>query len=91
MNWYYYFSALANPLPRIGTDGRLQEILNTVLAIAGAAAVLIIVIAGLRYIISQGDPNQVSTAKNAILYSLVGLAVVMFAFAIVNFVVVGFG
>ena len=89
MNWVYYFANLANPLPQVSTNGRLQIILNVVLAITGAIAVLIIVLAGFRYIISQGNPNEVATAKNAIIYSLVGLVVIMFAFAIVNFVLEG--
>lgn len=95
MHWVYYcfsrFSDLANPLPNVSTDNRLQVILNIVLAITGAIAVLIIVLAGFRYIISQGDPNTVATARNAIIYSLVGLVVIMFAFAIVNFVLEGLG
>jgi hypothetical protein len=93
MNWvYYYFSRfadLANPLPDVPTEGRLQIILNTVLAVTGAIAVLIIVIAGFKYIISQGNPSDVATARNAIIYALVGLIVIMFAFAIVNFVLEG--
>jgi hypothetical protein len=57
----------------------------------GAAAVLIIVLAGFRYILSQGSPNEIATARNAIIYSSVGLVVIMFAFAIVNFVITGLG
>jgi multisubunit Na+/H+ antiporter MnhB subunit len=62
-----------------------------VLAITGAIAVLIIVIAGFRYIVSQGNPNEVTTSRNAIIYSLVGLIVIIAAYAIVNFVVLGVG
>jgi hypothetical protein len=95
MNWLYYcftrFSDLANPLPKVPTTGRLVLIFNTVLAITGAIAVLIIVIAGFKYIISQGNPNDVATARNAIIYALIGLIVIMFAFAIVNFVLEGLG
>jgi len=86
---YTLLADLANPLPNVGTGGKLQTILNVVLAIMGAAAVLIIVLAGFRYIVSQGSPDQVKQAKNAIIYSLVGLVVIMFAFAIVNFVLEG--
>jgi uncharacterized membrane protein YvbJ len=95
MHWVYYyfsrFSDLANPLPKVDTTGRLQIIVNTVLAITGAIAVLIIVIAGFRYIVSQGSPNEVATARNAIIYALIGLVVIMFAFAIVNFAIEGLG
>jgi hypothetical protein len=79
-----------NPIQGSSADtGHLQAIVNSVLAIAGAIAVLIVVLAGFRYIISQGNPNDVATAKNAIIYSLIGLVVIICAFAIVNFVVLG--
>jgi hypothetical protein len=87
---YGVVAGLANPLPNVeaGTN-QLQDILNIVFAISGAIAVLIIVLAGFKYITSGSDPGAVSTAKNAIIYALVGLVVIMFAFAIVNFVIAG--
>ena len=87
----YLAQVLADPLPHVGTDGKLRVILNIVLAVMGAIAVLIIVLAGFRYILSQGNPNEVTTAKNAIIYALVGLVVIIAAFSIVNFVVLGVG
>ena len=86
---YRLLADLANPLPNVSTSGKVQVIVNIILGITGAIAVLIIVLAGLRYIFSQGDPHQVATARNAIIYSLIGLVVIMFAFAIVNFVLEG--
>lgn len=83
---FYMLAALNVPLPRVGTDNKLHEILNIVLGISGAVAVLIIVLAGFRYITSQGNPNEITMARNAIIYSLVGLVVIISAFAIVNFV-----
>lgn len=93
MHWLYYLADLTiKPIPQ-GPAGsaQLQSIVNAVLAITGAIAVLIIVLAGFRMITSQGDPGAVSTARNAIIYSLIGLAVIIFVFAIVNFVVLGVG
>jgi hypothetical protein len=94
MLWVYYIFAQLDLRPVQGAEAeteQLQAIVNTVLAVTGAIAVLIIVLAGFRYIASQGDPGAVSTAKNAIIYSLVGLVVIIAAFAIVNFVVLGVG
>lgn len=94
MHWIYYLFAGLNldPVPKTpaGTV-QLQNIVNTVLGVTGAIAVLIIVLAGFRLITSQGDPGAVTTARNAIIYALIGLVVIMFAFAIVNFVVLGVG
>jgi NADH:ubiquinone oxidoreductase subunit 2 (subunit N) len=65
----------------------VTDALNIVFSIVGALAFLIIVIAGLRYILAQGDPNKVAESRRMILYALVGLLVVAFAAAIVNFVI----
>ncbi len=92
---FLIIAGLTVPLPGAGgsnaTTEALQRIVNTVLGVSGAIAVLIIVLAGFRYIISQGNPNEVTTARNAILYALIGLIVIICAFAIVNFVVLGVG
>lgn len=75
-------------LPRTPADSStLQVILNTVLAIVGAVSVLMIVIAGIRFITSRGNPGETAKAKNAIVWASIGLLVVIFAGSIVNFVV----
>lgn len=68
---------------------RLQIILNIVFGIAGAIALLMVTVGGLRYVLSHGDPGQIAAAKNTIIYALVGLVVCIAAIGIVNFVVVG--
>jgi len=46
-----------------------------------------LIIGGIRYVISGGDQNQVTGAKNTIMYAIVGIVVAFLAFAAVNFVV----
>ncbi len=73
--------------PAVSADSaRLRLILNIVFGIAGGIALLVITIAGFRYVISHGDPSLIARSKNAIIYALVGLAVCMAALGIVNFV-----
>lgn len=64
----------------------LQNIINILLYISGIIAVIYIVIAGFRYITSNGDSSSISKAKNNIMYALIGLVVAIMAYAIVNFV-----
>jgi hypothetical protein len=64
----------------------LAAIINILLFIIGAIAVIMIIIGGIRYTTSNGDQAQVTSAKNTILYAIVGLVVAIMAFAIVNFV-----
>lgn len=75
------------------TDGTgiFQTIVNVILFIVGAVAVIMIVIGGVRYTVSNGDSNAVTGAKNTIMYAIVGLVVAIIAYALVNFVVVNIG
>jgi hypothetical protein len=70
----------------LGDAGIFTTIVNILLFIIGALAVIMIIIGGLRYAISGGDAKAVSAAKNTILYAIVGLIVAFLAFAAVNFV-----
>ena len=65
----------------------ITNIVNILLFLAGAIAVIVIIIGGIRYVMSSGDAGQVQAAKNTILYAVVGLVVVIMAYAIVNFVI----
>lgn len=83
-----------SPLPNNGKNvdapsNALSTILEIVFGIIGAVALLIIVISGLRYIVSAGDPGQMSQAKKSIIYAVIGLAVALSGFSIVSFVVRG--
>ncbi len=64
----------------------IKNIINLLLFIVGAVAVIMIILGGLRYVTSNGDQAQVKAAKETILYSVVGLIVAIMAFAIVQFV-----
>lgn len=77
-------------LPEVQANaGTIERAFNLALAAAGAICVLIITIAGIQYIISQGDPQQVAKAKNTIIYAFVGLIIVATAFLISAFVIQG--
>lgn len=67
----------------------VKNILNTAYLWAGIIAVIVIIVAGFMYTISQDDPGQVSRAKNTLLGAIIGLAVVLFAFVITNTVMNG--
>ena len=65
----------------------IKTIVNTLLFVLGAVAVLVIIVAGIMYVVSGGEAASVKKAKDMILYAVVGLVVALMAFAIVNFVV----
>jgi hypothetical protein len=68
--------------------GNMIEILiNTLLIVLGMIAVVMIVIGGIRYTTSNGDSGSIKSAKDTILYAVIGLIVAIMSYAIVNFVV----
>jgi hypothetical protein len=64
----------------------LTQIVNIFSAVVGVVAVVMIIVGGLRYITSGGDSGKVGTAKNTLIYAIIGLIVVALAQIIVHFV-----
>ncbi|HEY1064368.1 MAG TPA: hypothetical protein VGE30_03705 [Candidatus Saccharimonadales bacterium] len=90
-----FFTTLAansvnlNPLPDISStqDSFVQTVITIVIRVLAAVCFLFIIIGGLRYVLSQGDPQGVSKAKGTILYALIGLVIAIIAQALVIIVV----
>ena len=68
-------------------DTLVKNIINILLWAIGIVSVIMLIIGGFRYVTSNGDSSQVTAAKNTIMYSVIGLIIAIFAYAIVNFVV----
>jgi len=88
----YIAESIANPnelvIPKSeATNGQIEVLLQLVFTIAGVVAVIVIIIAGISYILSAGDPQKTAKAKNTILYALIGLVVAILANVIVSFVI----
>lgn len=86
----YLIAAVQAPssVPQIEINNSLvTTIFNLVLSIAGAVTVAFIVWGGMQYILSQGDAGKIKKAKDTLLYSIVGLVIVMMSFVILNFVI----
>ena len=64
----------------------IQTILNAVYFIVGIVAVIMIILGGITYATSQGDPAKVKKGKDTILYGIVGLIIALMAFAITQFI-----
>lgn len=64
-----------------------QNIANTLLFITGALSVIMLIIGGVRYVISSGEQQAVASAKSTILYAVIGLVITFLAFAAVQFVI----
>jgi len=69
-----------------GPNSIWTSIINTIVFVTGGVSALMIVVGGLRYTISGGDQGSITSAKNTILYAVVGLILSFMGYAIVNFV-----
>jgi hypothetical protein len=70
-------------------NGQLNNILNIAFNILGGLALLMIVISGLRYVVSAGDSQKAKQAREGIIFALVGLAIAVTAKAIITFIGLG--
>ncbi len=64
----------------------INTIINVIIGVVGFVAVIVIILGGVQYTTSAGDPGKVKKAKDTIMYGIIGLVVALLAFAIVNFV-----
>jgi len=76
----------APDIPTLRGEDVVHNILNLAYFLAGLIAVIVIIIAGITYATSGGNAASMTKAKNMILYSVIGLVVIIAAFAITNFV-----
>lgn len=67
-------------------NGILKTVIDILLLIVGLVAVLFIVIGGMRYVFSAGDAAAAKSAKNTIIYALIGLLLAILSYGIINFV-----
>lgn len=69
-----------------GDGSIVQRVINIMLWVVGVLSVIMLIVGGVRYIISGGQKDSVTAAKNTILYAIIGLLVAVFAYAIIRFV-----
>jgi hypothetical protein len=65
----------------------LSFAINTLSVIAGIAAVIMIIIAGLKYVTSNGEAGNINSAKTSLIYAIVGLVIVAISQFLVQYVI----
>jgi hypothetical protein len=77
---------LCNPLPENSLDGVIIKVLKFIIGIIGTLAVVVIVIAGFKMVMSQGNTEAIEGAKKSITWAVIGLVVTLLAYTIVAIV-----
>lgn len=78
------------PQELFGEGGIFQTITNVLLFLVGSISVIMLIVGGIRYVVSGGDSTAVQSAKNTILYAIVGIIVALVSFAVVGWINVQF-
>jgi hypothetical protein len=74
-----------------GSDSIFKTVVNILLYVIGAVSVIMLIVGGIRYTVSNGDSSQITAAKHTIMYAIIGLVIAFLAYAIVNWVLTGLG
>jgi hypothetical protein len=69
----------------------LRNILTFIFSLMGIVAVIVIILGGFHFLTSTGDPGKIKKGKDTIIWGIIGLLVVLFSYAIVNFILVKIG
>ncbi len=74
-------------LPTGSIAGSIGKIIKTIAGVIGGLSILMIVIGGIMYISSGGDSSKAESAKNTVLYAVIGLIIALTAWIVVNTVI----
>lgn len=69
-----------------GLNKLITQIINIFSVIVGIIAVIMVIYGGLKFITSGGDSGRLTSAKQTILYAIIGLIIVALAQFVVKFV-----
>lgn len=75
------------PANQPDVQATVEKVITILLALVAVISIIMIIIGGLKYITSGGDSGKVASAKDTILYSIIGLVIALLAQVIVRFVV----
>lgn len=71
-----------------GNGGIFTVVANTLIFLVGAISVIMVIFGAFKYVTSNGDSKAVTSAKDTILYAVVGVVLAIISYAIINFVIV---
>lgn len=70
-----------------GSEGIFARITSVIALVAGAVAVIVIIIGGFMYVMAGGDSGKLKTARDTIIYAVIGLVVIALAQSIIVFII----
>lgn len=84
-DWGQEVKNATNNIPK-NTDLTVTTVLNWVYGFSGVVAAGFIVYGAVLYVMAQGDPGKIKQASQTIVYSIIGLVVILLAAGITNYI-----
>jgi hypothetical protein len=81
------FGGIASSRTLTGPAGLIYNIINIMLLVGGAIAVLFIIIGGFQYITSAGNEEQAEKGRNTLVNAVIGIVLILLSYVIINVVV----
>ncbi|MBI5022707.1 MAG: hypothetical protein HZC05_00880 [Candidatus Magasanikbacteria bacterium] len=78
---------LTNPVGDVEVSFLIGSIVKYILGVVGSIALMIIVYAGIKFMNARGNPEQVKSATQIMLWAGLGLAMIFFSYLILNYVI----
>jgi hypothetical protein len=78
---------LTNPLGNATPNSLIGRVINAILGVIGSLALLMFVYGGITWMTSSGSPEKIKKGRDIIIWSVIGLAVIFFSYALVNLVI----
>ncbi|HEX9595114.1 MAG TPA: hypothetical protein VF996_03240 [Candidatus Saccharimonadales bacterium] len=72
--------------PFFGEGGVITVLVEKLSFAIGVASVIMVIVGGLRFITSGGDPQTAKAARNTVLYAIIGMIVAISGVLLVSFV-----
>ncbi|MEO7617324.1 MAG: hypothetical protein ABIS59_00605, partial [Candidatus Saccharibacteria bacterium] len=67
----------------------IGKVMKAVFGLMGSIAVIVVMVGGIQYVVSAGDPKRTAQAKDTILYAAIGIVISLSAYAIVTYITKG--
>lgn len=80
------FNGISDPASTGLVDSAIN-IINALLVLAAVTAIAFLIVGGVRYMTAQGDEDAVAQAKNTVIFTIIGIIVILLAAVIANFFV----
>lgn len=77
-----------NNNPIYGKEGIVTKLVSLLGFVVGVLAVIVLIVSGIRFAINGSNPQEVTKARNGVIYAVVGIFVAVLAQGIVQFILI---